>query len=192
MTPWIQVYANLHTHPKTYRLAGLLRLRSTAAAPNTIATGLLTNLWCWAAVNVPDGELTMVPHQCLADGAGWKLDPEVFFDGLVTAGFIDCTPDGSACLHDWLDYASLLLEQEDNRKKKTRERVQRYRAKQKSGAVCNVQSNVTVTPGNASTIPDRTIPNLTERKEAKESLPPAALQLDRELYRQIHGREPNW
>ena len=192
MTPWIQVYANLHTHPKTYKLAQLLSLKSAAVQPNTIATGLLTNLWCWAAVNAPDGDLSNVPHQCLADGAGWKQSPEKFWSALVDAGFID-EAEGTACLHDWLDYASLLLEQEQNRKKKTKERVQRYRDKQKAAqeAPCNAPCNVTETPGNASTVPNLTRPNQTFRKQAQE-IPPEALQADRETYRQIHGSYPAW
>ncbi len=202
MTPWIQVYSNMATHPKTYKLVEKLNLKCTGVMPNTIAAGLLVRLWCWAAQNATDGILTGVTHKCIADAAGWTKKADTFWDALCYAGFIDVAADdsGTVSLHDWLDYATLLLEQEENRKEKTTERVRRYRDKKKAKAAQteNAPCNVTDTPCNAPTLSNLTLPNLTsiERKQAKESDTSATSvtqdEAARETYRRIHGHYPTW
>ena len=50
-------------------------------------------------------------------------------DALNQAGWLD----GDMKLHAWEEYAVLLIDQADNRKAKTRERVKRYRDAKKGG-----------------------------------------------------------
>ena len=160
MIPWIQVYSNLISHPKTYRLADILNLTSKDTTPNVVAAGLLISLWTWAIQNAYSGDLSTCSDRTIAEAARYKKKPETFVKALYTAGWID--PDRK--LHDWDEYARLLMEKEDSRKADTRERVRRYRDKHKksSDAPCNAPSNapsnVTVTPCNAPTIPNHTIP----------------------------------
>ena len=80
-------------------------------------------------------------------------------DALKKAGWLD----GDMKLHDWEEYAVLLIDQEDNRKAKTRERVKRYRDAKKAecSVTCNAMCNITDTPCNAPTIPYHTIHNST-------------------------------
>lgn len=142
MVPWIQVYSNLPNHPKTYRLMELLGLKRKREA-----VGIVVSLWCWAVLNAMDGDLSCFPPKAIADVVEWNGRPDRLYDALITAGWLDRGDDGKLRIHDWEDYASLLIAAEDNRKKKTRERVKRYRETKKpeKSAACNADCNVTVT-----------------------------------------------
>ena len=170
MIPWIQVYSNLTTHRKTGRLADELGLANSFVSPDVVAVGILISLWTWAIQNASNGDLSECSARAIAEACRWKKKPELLIDALKAARWLD----EDRKLHDWEEYASLLLEQEDNRKAKTRERVQRYRENKKG--TCNADGNVTDTPCNAPTIPDQTEHNITnnnsiylsERKEEKK------------------------
>lgn len=218
MNTWIQVYSNLAQHPKTYKLAGLLNIKCSSVASNTVAAGLLVNLWCWVSQNASDGDLTGLPNEAIAGGAGWTKKADTFVNALHDAGFLDM--DGkSVKIHDWLDYASTLLEQEENRKRRTRERVQRYRDRKAAEAqdatyedpaeVIPAQlsneglpthdCNVTETLCNASTRPDHTRPNLTiplqtslsARKEENVTADTTERKPWEEVCKKLYGHYPN-
>ena len=159
MIPWIQVYSNLPQHPKTTKLADELGLTSAALDPNVLAVGLVVSLWTWAIQNAHNGDLSGCSPRAIAGACQWKKKPEALVKAMQAAGFLD----EDMKLHDWEEYACLLMEQEENRRAKTRDRVKRYRDKKTadSNADSNAPCNVTVTPCNAPTIPDLTKPNLT-------------------------------
>lgn len=159
MIPWIQVYSNLPQHPKTARLADELGLTSAAVNPNVLAVGLLVSLWTWAIQNAYNGDLSGCSDRSIAEACLWKKKPETLVKALIKTGFLDADKK----LHDWDEYACLLMEQEENRRAKTRDRVKRYREKKAAdgNAPCNAPCNVTDTPGNAPTRPDLTIPDQT-------------------------------
>ena len=159
MIPWIQVYSNLPQHPKTTKLADELGLASAALNPNVLAVGLVVSLWSWAIQNAYNGDLSGCSQRAIAEACQWKKKPETLVKALKNAGFLD----EDMKLHDWEEYACLLVEQEENRRAKTRERVKRYRDRKSAdgNALCNGTCNVTETLCNAPTIPDQTIPYLT-------------------------------
>ena len=163
MIPWIQVYSNLPQHPKTTKLADELGLTSAALNPNVLAVGLLVSLWAWAIQNAHNGDLSGCSSRAIAEACLWKKKPETLVKALQSAGFLD----KDMKLHDWEEYACLLMEQEENRRAKTRDRVKRYRDKKAAEAAGdgnvdgNAPCNVTDTPGNAPTIPDHTRQDLT-------------------------------
>ncbi len=128
MIPWIQVYSNIVTHPKTTRLAEELKLSCSSTSPAIVATGMLIGIWSWAIQNAYDGDLSSCPPASIADSCRWKKDPEVLLKALKKSGFLD----DDMRLHDWDEYAVLLIDSEDNRKEKTRERVRRFREKRKA------------------------------------------------------------
>lgn len=130
MIPWIQVYSNLPMHPKTARLADELGLASSSVYPNILAVGMLVSLWTWAIQNAYNGDLSQCSPRLIADACRWKKNPEVLIKGLRTAGWVD----EDMKLHDWEEYAVLLMNAEDTKKAKTRERVKRYR--EKKGNTC--------------------------------------------------------
>lgn len=151
MIPWIQIYSNLRTHPKTYELARDLNLKH-----NYEAVGVVVCLWLWAATNASDGDLSKYPPGAIAEGVGWKKNADAFVEALINAGWLD---KGPLRIHDWEEYAALLIAAQDNYKAKTKARVARHRKKKKEescNANCNVTGNVTETLCNASTRQDQT------------------------------------
>lgn len=157
MIPWIQVYSNLPQHKKTSRLAEELKISSSVVDPNMVAVGILIGLWTWAIQNAYDGDLSECSARTIANACQWKKKPETLVAALKKTGWLDA----DMRLHDWEEYAVLLIDQEENRKAKTRDRVNRYRSKK--AASCNVTQcvpcNVTDTPCNAPTVPNLTKPD---------------------------------
>ena len=163
MIPWIQVYSNLIRHPKVTKLADELGLTSKDVGPNVIAAGMLVSLWLWAAQNATDGDLSECTDRAIAEAAEFKRKPSLFVEALICAKLLD----KDRKLHDWDEYATLLIECDDQQREKTRQRVAKHRAKKKAlketpgNDECNADGNVTDMPGNAPTIPYHTIPNHT-------------------------------
>lgn len=168
MIPWIQVYSNLLKHPKTYALADELKLTSKDVSENAVAAGMLVSLWLWAAQNATDGDLSKCSVRAIADAAEYKKNPTALVDALTKTRWLD----KDRKLHDWEEYATLLNDLDQRQREKTKERVQRHRAKKKyagngdvtpdgnvTGNVTNGSSNVAETQCNAPTIPYPTIPN---------------------------------
>ena len=157
MIPWIQVYSNLPQHKKTSRLAEELKISSAVVDPNMVAVGILIGLWTWAIQNAYDGDLSECSARTIANACQWKKKPETLVTALKKTGWLDA----DMRLHDWEEYAVLLIDQEENRKAKTRDRVNRYRSKK--AASCNVTKsvtgNVTDTLCNAPTVPNLTKPD---------------------------------
>ncbi len=179
MMPWIQVYSNLPGHKKLYALSKALGIKRKYET-----VGIIVSLWLWAAKNAPDGDITDFPVEALEDAVpGFRGLPKLY-TALLDTGWLDQTEDGRIVFHDWEEYAGLLMDALDNQKKKTRERVRKYRAG-KSGKrngnnpskeeadVCNVTGNVTETLSNAPTRPDQTRPynNDVKRKARRRLLP---------------------
>lgn len=131
MIPWIQVYSNLMTHPKTSRLAEELGLSSASAEPEAIAVGMLVGLWTWAVQNAYNGDLSGCTERSIATACRYRKKPEALIKGLLAAGWLD----EDMKLHNWEEYASLLMDAEDSKRSKTRERVKRYREKKCNGDV---------------------------------------------------------
>lgn len=103
MSAWIESHQALGQHPKTIRLAALLK----RDLPTVV--GHLHYLWWWALDYAPDGRLgkhgpEVVAHACL-----WKGSPQKLVEALEAAGFVDSSGDMSS-IHDWDDYAGALLE----------------------------------------------------------------------------------
>lgn len=128
MVPWIQVYSNLHTHPKTGRLVDELGIKSADADPEVVAVGLLVCLWSWAAQNAHDGDLSGVSYRTIANAARWKKAPDKLVKALQTCGFLD----GDMKLHDWEEYAELYINRIDYQKEQNRRRVQEHRERKKA------------------------------------------------------------
>ncbi len=92
---WIESHQSLANHRKTRALSRLLK----KDRPTVI--GHLHLVWWWCLDNAQDGNLTGINHEDLADAAMWKGNPEVFFQALMDAGFID---KDTKTLHDWMEY----------------------------------------------------------------------------------------
>lgn len=127
-----------------------------------IAAGLLVSLWLWAAQNATDGDLSGCSDRAIAKAAGYRKAPGLFVAALKEAGFLN--EDNK--LHDWEEYATLLINVVDNQKEQTRERVRKFRERKKGKEArnCNVTEryeNESETLCNAPTVPNHTIHNIT-------------------------------
>ena len=144
-------------------LADKLGLSSKDACPNVIAAGMLVSLWLWAAQNATDGDLSECSDRAIAEAAEFKRKPSIFVEALIYAKLLD----KDRKLHDWDEYATLLIDCAEQRREKDRQRVAKHRARKKAmketprNSECNSNGNVTDTPCNAPTIQYHTIPYQT-------------------------------
>jgi hypothetical protein len=115
---WIESHQTLRDHPKTLKLARLLRVNRAAVI------GHLQCLWWWAMDYAHDGDLSRHDELDIAIGADWEGCPSALIDALVTVGFLDRDVDGTLVIHDWHDYAGKLIE----RRKANAERMRKARA----------------------------------------------------------------
>lgn len=159
---WIESHQTLAGHPKTRKLARLLKVSKPAAI------GHLHCLWWWAIDYAEDGDLSRYDEMDIAIASEWEGDPADLFDALVMSGFLDLTTtDGTAaCIHDWDDYAGKLIE----RRKANAERMRKARAEQDAGTNNERASHVQRTQRARverpnQTVPNHTVPNHTEPQE---------------------------
>lgn len=103
-------------------------------------------LWWWVLDNAPDGNLTGINPEDLAEVAEWKGNPERFIEALKVSGFLD----DDLYLHDWDSYAGKLI----NRRKANTERVRQHR-----NTLRNADVTVTSPLRNGATVPNPTVPN---------------------------------
>ena len=171
---WIELHQNLPAHRKVKKLKRLLKIKTPQAV------GHLAMLWLWAVDNAPDGDLSALDPEDIAEACEWPKDAEQFVQALTEAGFID--PD--AKLHDWSDYAGMLLDRRENQREQNRKRQQRYRNKRKADSNAtesnvSTQDSNTVTHDNnvsvtryesVSNAPVTTLPNLTIPNHTKPNL----------------------
>lgn len=122
------MYSNLPRHPKVSRLADELGLTSSQCSPDAVAVGILVSLWTWAVQNAYDGDISRCSVRGIADACTWKKKPEALVKALRAAGWLD----DDMRLHDWEEYAVLLMDAEDEKRVKTKERVKRYRQKKRN------------------------------------------------------------
>jgi len=97
------------------------------------AVGHLCHLWCWCLDFAQDGDLSRYSVEDIADAGAWDGDPEVFVKALVdcgpggSAGFLEHDEDGGLHVHDWDEYAGVLIE----RREKNAARNREWRARRK-------------------------------------------------------------
>jgi len=128
---WIELHQTLPSHRKIKKLKRRLKIKTPQAV------GHVAMLWLWAIDNAPDGDLSQVDPEDIAEACEWPKDAEGFVAALKEAGLID----EDMRLHDWDEYAGRLADQRENRRKKDRERQARYRAKKAEAS--NAGKNVT-------------------------------------------------
>lgn len=93
---------------------------------NIETIGHLAALWAWALKYAENGELARFDSEEIADAAGiHTIDPADFLRELEAAGWLDRDDRGELTIHAWQEYGGKLAE----RRGKTLERVQRYRAR---------------------------------------------------------------
>ena len=107
---WLQSHQTLARHPKTLRAAKLLDV----STPTLI--GHLHCLWWWCLDYAQEGNLNGLEPEEIAQAAVWDGDPQAFVSALLEAGgigragFLEHSENGHLIVHDWDDYAGLLID----------------------------------------------------------------------------------
>lgn len=94
MSLWVRLNASFYTDSRTFALRS--RIGETAL-------WLVPRLWCFAAQNAQDGNLSAYPPVVLAEEMRFPGDAEVLFAALREVGFTD----ESRCLVDWAEVFAL-------------------------------------------------------------------------------------
>ena len=171
MLPWIQVYSNLTDHPKIYALVDRMNLRR-----NCEAVGVVVTLWLWAAKNAPDGDLSGFPKRAIADAVGYSSSyAGKLCKALVETRWLDEKEGGGYLLHDWAEYAALLIDITERKKHQAKVRMRRLRAQkdemelEDDSVTCYANKSVTLRGSYALTGQDRTEQNKTIVRREEES-----------------------
>lgn len=173
MLPWIQVYSNLADHPKIYALVDRMKLRR-----NSEAVGIVVSLWLWAAKNAPDGDLSGFPERAIADAVGYSSSyAGKLCKALVECRWLDEKEGGGYLLHDWEEYAALLIDITERKKHQAKVRMRRLRAQkdemdlEEESVTCYANKSVTLRGSYALTGHDRTEQNQTVISHQEKSSP---------------------
>lgn len=125
---WFKLYQSRQRHPKTIRLATLLK------EDRRYICGLLDDLWAWALdIAKRDGRLEGLTADDIAGVLDYPRKKGPWLLGaLVNSGYMDIDADGVYRLHDWDDYAGQLNDrrERDAERKRT---VRRTSAGQSAG-----------------------------------------------------------
>jgi len=121
---WIESHQGLAVHPKTGKLARALKVTRVTAI------GHLHLLWYFALDFAPDGNLTPIDPEEIAEGARWDGDANDFLDALIVSEFIDRDGD-SITLHEWTSYGGKTI----TRMEKERDKKKNQRGKGGSGPI---------------------------------------------------------
>lgn len=149
---WYEAHQTMAKHPKTLKLARLLKV------DRRYAVGLLHDLFSWALDNAgKEGQLYGMTEEDIAaalDISGKKGVLTV--EALVESGYLELWPGGVWAIHDWYDYAGKLMDRrESDKDRKAKIRDERRR---KSEA-CPQDIQRTSTGNPYATVPYRTVPN---------------------------------
>jgi len=169
---WIESHQSLGTHRKLMRLCRELNISDAEAV------GHLHYLWWWCLDNAPDGNLTDIPCEVLAEVAHWtttgrgrKRDPKLFLSALITCQFVDNSTELSGIyLHDWDEYAGKLVDKRQltkeqrqlggrNRMAKLSESERKILAEKAINTRWHTSTHLVNIP---ATVPNSTVPNSTE------------------------------
>lgn len=155
---WIESHTTLKEHPKTKRLCRLLKLKRRDAV------GLLHMMWWWALDYAPEGDLSSVPDEDIADAVDWKGDGAALVSALVEAGFVD----DDRQIHDWDEFA----EKRIARRRANAARMRAARAARANDDTNARAAHVQDTSGARVKLPER--PERPERPETSPKPPPQA------------------
>lgn len=120
---WFEAHDTMARHPKTLKLARLLRV------DRRYAVGLLHDLFSWGLYAAgKDGQLDGLAAADIAQALDYPAKKaDAVIEALLEAGYLEAGPDGYL-IHDWYDYAGKLYDSRE----KNREKNQRYRDRKRA------------------------------------------------------------
>ena len=121
---WIELHDTLPDHEKVADMADMLKM------DKDMVVGKLVRLWTWAINNRSDGKLKPRDVDTIAEVMRFKGKPRKLLDALLSVRMIDVSDDGY-CIHDWEQYAGMLMAKREAQRAQNRARQQRRRDKEK-------------------------------------------------------------
>jgi hypothetical protein len=98
----------------------------------------IIGLWCWAAENAPDGDLSAFTSEELENVAGWTGERGKAFKAMVEVGFIENVSDdvsaNKCVLHEWMDGAGAKVASYLKRNRRQRDIMRAKRSGSGSGS----------------------------------------------------------
>lgn len=117
---YAQLYQDVWTHRKTYRLAAaLVVLGVPEAYARREAVGQLHELLCWGIATSDDGQVGHLPADEFARIVGWKGPPrscQALLNAWLDSGFLDVIGPGDVQIHDLREAAKELFRKRDERR----------------------------------------------------------------------------
>lgn len=133
--PYIRFYTDFPRHRKTMALRRILG-----------AYEYIVNLWCWAAENAPNGDISSYTVEEIEFEARWTGEKGKALAAFIDVGFIDSV-DGKMKFHNWMSRTGQGVEQlvKYREKKKLKQRERRVKVEQVGNVPGSDAGNV---PGN--------------------------------------------
>jgi hypothetical protein len=166
---WIESHQALGHHPKTERLAQLLKVRVPEAV------GVLHFLWWWALDYAPNGLVAAADKPVVARACLWHRKPGDFWDALLAAGFVEEAGLDVLKIHDWDEYGGKLVESRELRKESNRRAAATRRQRLHRNGV-SAESALTSRDSQQSTVHYTTLPDTTVPE--RPPLPPHQVSAD--------------
>lgn len=153
--PWIKVFKDLPEHPKSDTLSALLG--------EDRAWTYMVQLWFWVAKSRPDGDLSNIPDDMIANRAGWRGDAKKFVAAVVESGFLD-GDEFFRSVHNWSFYQEKHAKRRESDKLSKRQK----RAEQKNRVLPTVLPTVSATV--AATVDATVLPSVgtLEKRRGEE------------------------
>ena len=143
---WIESHIDLGEHPKLQELCFALNLKKHEVIGHLHLLWHFTMKYAWR-----DGDLRRFSARVICQAVGWERDHDTFIRSLQETGWLD---KDSLVVHDWLHYAGKLV----------KDRL--YNESRRNTSFNDVNDRKT-----SATLPNPTLPNLTEPKtKTKDSL----------------------
>jgi hypothetical protein len=136
----------------------------------------LQRLWCFAAINKPDGTLTGMTIRTIEIAAHWAGESGAFVGKLVELHFLDAA-DGVFCLHDWAEHNGWAAHAKERSEQGKKGAAARWSKKTNNlppnGGNKNTDSNAasnaaSIAPGNAPTPTPTPTPTPIEKKQSPD------------------------
>lgn len=124
---WAQVTVEVIQHKKSMALGKLLYPKGGDVA-RYAGQGLITAVWAWCATHQPDGDLSEIDPQDLADGVRWHKKPEELLSVLVASQWMDA----DYRLHNWMHYTGASIIKRKEKVDQCRRMTEAREAKRKS------------------------------------------------------------
>jgi hypothetical protein len=120
--PWIRLYTSFPRHRKTMLLIGKIG----TAMP-------ILSLWCWAAENAPDGDLSAFTRDQIEQAAEWRGESGKAIQAMIDVGYIDENKLTLALtLASWLEHSGQGVSRLTSRRDYQKNLMREIRAKEPS------------------------------------------------------------